>query len=100
MKQHYLLTFFAIIIFSGIAAQPAADYAIQVSATTQVSPPQIKLYWKKVSGVSSYAIFRKAKQATAWSTLVSLTAADSIYADNSVAVDTAYEYQVAGNGPT
>jgi hypothetical protein len=85
---------------SATHAQTAQDYAIQLSATTQVSPPSINLKWRKISyGTPVYNVFKKAKSATSWGTAVStITTGDTSYTDNSVIVDSAYEYMVAASG--
>ena len=81
------------------SAQTAADYAIQLTAFTQQVPPQISLQWKRPAGVStSYIVYRKAKQATSWTNLATIPSTDSIYIDNNVIVDSAYEYRIAVQG--
>lgn len=73
-------------------AQQASEYAIQLEASTREAPPQITLTWKKVPAASTYTLYRKAKNATSWNTVATLS--DSFYVDNDVAADTAYEYGI------
>jgi hypothetical protein len=91
--------FIALLLLSSQAdAQVASDYAVQLMASTQTSPPQITLQWKKLTGATSYIISRKAKTATTWSNLATAPASDSTYTDASVIVDSAYEYMVTNTG--
>ncbi|MBX2905550.1 MAG: T9SS type A sorting domain-containing protein [Taibaiella sp.] len=80
--------------------QTAQDYAIQLSATTQVSPAQIRLQWRKISyGTPIYSVFKKAKTATSWgAAIATITTGDTTYTDNSVIVDSVYEYSVRTGG--
>ncbi|MCW3121163.1 MAG: C-terminal target protein [Flavipsychrobacter sp.] len=86
--------------FSSAYAQTAEDVAVELRAVTQLSPAKITLHWKpNAFYVPTYYIFKKAKTATSWGTsiaTVSTVGADS-FVDNSVVVDSAYEYQVAGS---
>ena len=52
----------AAVATSGLAVDAVWEYAVQVSATVQVSPPQIVLSWPQdVIGVpNSYTVYRKA----------------------------------------
>src|SRR5206468_3011667 len=70
-------------------------YAVQISATVQSSPPQIVLQWlADPYGANSYTIYRKGKDATSWGTGVTLSGSATSYADASVSVGSAYEYQI------
>ncbi len=75
-------------------------YAVQVSATIQVSPPQITLAWEADPyGASSYTIYRKAKDDNTWgSPIAILPGGARTYADTAVAVGNAYEYQIVKVG--
>ncbi|MCF8450100.1 MAG: T9SS type A sorting domain-containing protein [Taibaiella sp.] len=93
----------AFMLFCGsISAQSTKDYAVQITATTQVSPPSITLKWKKIPyGTPVYSIFKKTKTATAWGTAIAaISTGDTTYTDNSVVVDSAYEYMVYCTGST
>lgn len=83
-----------------VSAQATKDYAIQINATTQVSPPRITLKWRKVNaGTPVYQVFRKSLGGTSWGSAIgAVSGGDTTYMDNSVIVDSAYEYQVVAGG--
>jgi hypothetical protein len=90
-----------LLAYNFASAQVAEDKAVELTATVQVSPPQITLHWKRVTvDTSSYQVFRKAKSAPVFpaSPLATLTPTDSFYTDASVVADSAYEYQVFAFG--
>lgn len=99
MKQLY---FTALILLSCellFAQTPAIDNSVQLTATTQQTPPQIKLTWKKITGATSYTVYRKAKSDISFGTpIATLTASDTTYTNTDVIVDSAYEYQVIKSG--
>lgn len=96
MKKIYSLIT-TVLLYSNIHAQSPIDYSIQLSATTQSSPAQIKVNWKKIAGISAYTVFKKTKTAAGFgSAMATLTATDSFYIDNAVIADSTYEYQVLG----
>jgi len=97
MNKRYLLVI-AVLISLSIHAQVTSDYAVQLNVTTQVSPPVIRLHWKKLTGISGYTIFRKAKDDISWTTIGTATTTDSVYNDQAVIVDSSYEYLVLANG--
>jgi hypothetical protein len=71
-------------------------YAVQISATVQVSPPQITLHWEADDpyGVTNYTIYRKSKTATSWISLTSLDASVTDWTDSNVTLGSTYEYQI------
>src|SRR5262249_47915716 len=77
-------------------AVQTSDYAVQVSATSQASPPQITLSWPQDSSGAplSYIVSRKLRDATFWDAGVSLPGTTTTYTDSNVTVGGAYEYQV------
>jgi hypothetical protein len=76
-------------------ADGTSAYAVQISATVQSSPPQITLNWEPDPfGALAYAVFRKAKDATAWDEGTSVPDAANSYTDTNVLVGATYEYQV------
>ncbi len=96
-----LLTTLAVALaFGNSVAQTTKDYAVRLSATTQNSPPSITLTWRSIPyGTPVYTIFKKAKDATTWSTAIhTITTGDTTYTDNSVIVDSVYEYQIYATG--
>lgn len=99
--RHLYLLILACLFCNATNAQTTADYAVQLTAVVQVSPPSIKLSWVKHTDNPTYYIYRKTKTAQAWGAVIdSLTAADSTYTDNNVVSDSAYEYQVMAKGAT
>jgi len=93
----FLLTAF-LFFASASYAQPAADYAIQLTATVQASPAQITISWKPVATATSYALNKKAKTSGTWAFLKSVPATDSSYTDTKVITDSAYEYSIEAAG--
>ena len=83
-------------------AQTAEDLAVELSAIVQSSPAQITLHWKIITlDTPTYYIWKKAKSATSWgSAMASAPHTDSVYVDNAVIADSAYEYQVWAVSPT
>ena len=83
-------------VFTSIArADTTWNYAVQISATIQVAPPQITLTWSPDDyGALSYTVYRKAKTATAWGTGTVLPGTTTSYTDTSVVVGATYEYQI------
>ena len=98
MKHIYFLLAF-LLVAQFTYAQATEDVAVELNAIPSVSPPQITLKWKMVTPVGTdtpyYVIWKKAKTSTSWGTsIVTLTIHDSMYVDNAVIVDSAYEYFV------
>lgn len=95
--KHYLL---GILVFFCLTqktqAQTAADYGMQIEATSQTAPPKVNLNWKKIPGATMYYLQRKTKTATTWTTLT--TTLDTFYSDLTVASDSAYEYLIFNTG--
>ena len=84
------------LVVPSLKADDTWVYAVQISATLQVSPPQITLHWQPDSyGPYSYAVYRKAKDATSWgSPLATLSGSALSFTDTAVAVGTTYEYGI------
>lgn len=99
MKQLYFTTLILLSCKLLSAQTPAIDNSVQLTATTQQTPPQIKLTWKKIAGATSYAVYRKAKSDISFGTpIATLAASDTTYTNTDVVVDSAYEYQVIKSG--
>src|SRR5512141_932006 len=76
-------------------AQATSDYAVQVTATVQSSPPKITLAWPAMASATAHTVYRKAWGSASWGTAVANLAGSATgYADNAVTVGTPYEYQV------
>lgn len=101
MNKKYILLLFFVIIYSlnGIQAQTYGEsLTLQVQATVQTAPAQIKLNWPSDINATSYQVFRKDKTSLNWGTaLGTLAASDTQYADNTVILDSIYEYKVVMN---
>lgn len=96
-----LITFLLLLLAADAAmAQATKEYAVQINATTQVAPPRITLSWRKINaGTPVYQVFRKSLTGTSWGSAIgAVGGGDTVYVDNSVIVDSAYEYQVVAGG--
>ncbi|HTL67265.1 MAG TPA: glycoside hydrolase family 9 protein [Lacunisphaera sp.] len=84
------------------AVEPVWNYAVEVSASVQASPAKITLNWLQDTSAtpSSYTVYRKAPGATSWGSGTTLPGNATTYSDTSVAVGTAYEYQIVKNAGT
>ncbi|MDB6020700.1 MAG: hypothetical protein JWQ04_557, partial [Pedosphaera sp.] len=81
------------------AVEATWEYSVQVSATVQVSPPQITLSWPQdtVGTPNSYTVYRKTIDGTSWGTGTVLSGATTTFVDKSVSAGAAYEYQIIKN---
>src|SRR5207248_3042115 len=81
------------------AVEPTWNYAVEVTASVQTSPPQIMLSWPQDSSgtPSSYTVYRKAPGAASWAGGTTLSGSATSFVDSGVAVGTAYEYGVVKN---
>jgi len=73
------------------------EYAVQVSATVQASPPQVALTWAYdilFDPVNSYVVYRKTLTATNWAAGTVLAGSATGYTDTNVVNGGAYEYQI------
>ncbi|MDZ4681190.1 MAG: T9SS type A sorting domain-containing protein [Saprospiraceae bacterium] len=87
--------FFLALFSTKLPAQSTSDYAVQLTATTVVSPASITLHWINDPLATSYSVDRKTKTATSWEpALVTLPGTANQYSDNTVVADSAYEYRV------
>ena len=90
-------TFLLFLLFSQNSfAQPQPlpeERAVQLSVTTQISPPQINLEWKIDNGATKYIVHRKGLTDTDWGTaLDTLPGTATSYVDANVQVGVGYEY--------
>lgn len=96
--RYFFSSFIAILLVNFSQAQTAADYAIQLTATTQESPAQITISWHPTIGTTAYGLTKKAKSSNTWTFLKTLPATDTSYTDTKVIADSAYEYSVEAGG--
>ena len=94
--QHLTLLFlFSILSTVTLFAQkpPPQERAVQISASTQLNPPQIQLNWKADPTATKYLVFKKSLTATTWGdTLAELSGTATTFLDTNVVVGTGYEY--------
>ena len=87
-----LAAFFAFVIQ---AEDSTFLYAVQISATVQVSPSSITLNWESdLYTVDSLTLYRKSKDATSWGSGTALSPFATSFTDTSVNAGSAYEYQI------
>src|SRR2546422_4509712 len=98
MKQNFsaVISLIAIGLTTHLAraVEPTWNYAVQVSATVRVSPSQITLSWPQDSSASGYTVYRKSPGAVSWGAGTTVAGSATTYVDTSVALGTAYEYQI------
>ncbi|MGZ5283755.1 MAG: fibronectin type III domain-containing protein, partial [Bacteroidia bacterium] len=76
-------------------AQSSKEYSVPVSADVQKNAPKITLQWTADVNSTGYKIWRKAKTATTWGTvLASLPGTATTYTDNTTTEGQAYEYRL------
>lgn len=77
-----------------LEAQPnmPRDFAIEVSATVQASPPRIRLEWPGDARALSYQVYKKQLDEGSWQSIASLPGNAATYEDLNVVVGTPYEY--------
>ena len=77
------------------------DCSVELWANTLVSPPTITLNWLANATGTSYAVDRKAKNSSTWTSLaVGLPSTTTQYVDNTITLGTHYEYRVMRSGVT
>ncbi len=93
----------ALLLVLGFALLSSAEdqtwlYAVQLSASVQLDPPQITLNWvPDTYGADSYVVYRKLMDENSWGPGISLPGWTTTFTDEQVAVGGAYEYQVVKN---
>ncbi|MBA4323457.1 MAG: hypothetical protein C0408_11630, partial [Odoribacter sp.] len=102
MKRIYkpFLLFLSVIFSTFSYSQVSKDYAVLVCADVDTITSRITLKWPPSITATGYSVYKKAKTATAWgAVLASLPGTDSIYIDNNVIPDSAYEYRIIRAAP-
>lgn len=82
--------------FSATANQ-SRDYAVEISATVQESPPRITLNWRQTPDSYQYVLSRKAKDQATWTPFATLSPNTTSYVDSNVSVGSAWEYGIVKN---
>jgi len=83
---------------SSALALSTDQFAVQVSATVQKSPPKITLTWKADSGATGYTVYRKSLGSTSWGTGTNVSTSANTYSDSNVSVGQVYEYRIVKTG--
>ncbi len=80
----------------GVFADETWEYAVQLSATVQSSPPEITLNWVQdgIAIPQSYTVYRKGLAESSWGMGTVLPGEVTAFTDTNVAVGMTYEYQV------
>jgi hypothetical protein len=93
--------FCAVLVLAGGRADAQTishDRSVQMWAVVQSSPPRITLNWLSHANTTGFTLYRKLKGGTDWGTsIASLGATSTQYVDNSVSLNTSYEYKVIRN---
>jgi hypothetical protein len=76
--------------------QTPKDLSVQTWVETNEIEPSITLRWEKITtNVTSYDIFRKAKAATSWGSIIkSCSSSDTSWTDTNVSIGVTYEYRI------
>ncbi|HEX2901603.1 MAG TPA: fibronectin type III domain-containing protein, partial [Bacteroidia bacterium] len=78
-----------------LAAQTPQSVTVQVHATAQTAPPSITLHWPADANANSYNIYRKARTAVGWGSLLgSVPGTDTTFVDATAQVGEAWEYRI------
>ncbi|MGZ8939794.1 MAG: fibronectin type III domain-containing protein, partial [Limisphaerales bacterium] len=86
-----------LLFLAGLSTQAETNprlYAVEVSATVQTAPAQIRLQWPADASATGYNIYRKAPSATSWTHLTSVAGLTTTWADGNVANGSSYEYAI------
>lgn len=79
-----------------------APYTLELEATVVESPATITIEWPKETGVTNYQVYRKAKDASSWGSVLATVpynagATTYTYVDTDVSVGVGYDYRVVKN---
>ncbi|MGZ8920163.1 MAG: fibronectin type III domain-containing protein, partial [Limisphaerales bacterium] len=86
-----------LLFLAGLSTQAETNprlYAVEVSATVQAAPAQIRLQWPADANATGYNIYRKAPTAASWTHLTSVAGLTTTWADGNVANGSSYEYAI------
>jgi hypothetical protein len=81
------------------ARSGSPDSNVPITATVQVSPPQITLHLHRTPQ-SPYDVYRKSPDSRTWNYLDNVTSNSPAYTDTNVVAGTAYEYKIDYSGET
>lgn len=96
MKRTLLYCLLSAAVTYSAYGQKSIDNSVQLTATISKSPVQVTLSWQLHNNATNYYVYKKTKGATGWTPLTTtpLAATDTQYVDNTVSLDSAYEYRV------
>jgi PKD repeat protein len=98
-----LFAAFSFLVFLGLRAQSPTpkDCSVELWANIQTSPPTVTLNWLANTTTTNYAVDRKPKNSSTWTTLAaSLPSTATQYVDNTVSLGVHYEYRVTRSAVT
>ena len=72
---------------------PPPNFAVQVRATVQESPAQIRLAWPDDPAATGYSIFRRTME-SGWQHLTDIGGGQNSWTDGNASVGTKYEYKI------
>jgi PKD repeat protein len=99
MKKIFLSLLVALPLM--IFGQGTQDYAVQIEATLNPSVPEIRLDWKADPTTTTYNIYRKHPDSTAWGSPVrSQSGIINLHIDRNIQIGQEYEYRVERITPT
>ena len=98
MRSVGVLLFLVLLAAAPLQAQQARDTAVEISATTQTSPPAITLSWKALgyayNTALDHSIHRRIPGADWGEPIATLNATAVSWTDTTVSTGTLYEYRV------
>lgn len=84
-----------------LMAQVSQDYAVQLTAVVEATPPSITILWETDPNAIDYTIYRKSTTATSWGTALAILDNAAIgYTDVDVVPDSLYEYRILRHSTT
>ncbi|MFO1498469.1 MAG: fibronectin type III domain-containing protein [Verrucomicrobiota bacterium] len=72
----------------------ARDFAVEVTATVEATPPQIQLQWPAGSLARGYTVARKLLRESRWTPLATPQGTSKGFLDTNIVAGAAYEYEV------
>ncbi|MEI8136432.1 MAG: fibronectin type III domain-containing protein, partial [Bacteroidota bacterium] len=96
MKKKLLFSFFSLLFHEIFSQTPTPkDCSVELWANVQTAPPAVTINWVPNVGTSNYAIDRKPKNITTWTSLSPTNPSTTTqFVDNTVSLGVHYEYRV------
>src|SRR5687768_3254794 len=100
MKNYYTRIFAAIALTLALTGPAVAQnygdsLSVKAEAVVQASPAQITISWPGDANASNFVVYRKMKGGTTWgSAVATLPPSATTYTDNTVSVNTLYDYKI------